>query len=116
MRELTLRVENAQISINGQAYGLRMSDLELFTAAQALFARLENLTASAPTAEELLSALREAVALLEQALGAGAVQSIAAGSPVSLPLAVEWLGALAEEAAAHCADALLQEDGVDGVG
>lgn len=110
MRELTLRVEHPQIRINGRAFGLRLSDMELYTRAQALFKRLEHLADTPCTGEELLSALREVTALLNETLGDGATLAISEGGPVSLPLAVEWLGALAEEAAAHYADGVLEED------
>ena len=52
--------------------------------------------------------------LIDEALGEGAVLRISGGRPVNLPLAVEWLAALAGEAAEHCADAALTEDGACG--
>ena len=112
MRELTLRVENPKIKINGRVFALLLSDLELYARAQALFERYARFADTPRTAEEVLAAAAEAMALLEEALGAGAAGVIADGRPVSLALAVEWLGALAQEAAEHYAD-LAARDGDD---
>ena len=114
MRELTLRVEDPQLSINGQVYALQLTDVELFTRAQAVLdacARLGN--APADTAQ-LLAAAHGAVAVLDAALGEGAALRISGGRPVSLPLALEWLATLAREAAEHCADEALAQDGACG--
>lgn len=110
MRELMLRVERPQIKINGQVFDLRLTDIELYTRAQALFERLEGFASLPRTTEEMLMTLREVTALLDEALGEGATHAISDGAPVSLPLAIEWLGALAGEAAAHYVDGVLKED------
>ena len=110
MRELTLRVESPTIRINGQVYNLQLSDMELYTRAQALFERCERLAAGPRSTEAVLAASRDAVALLDDALGRGAAQAIGGGAPVSLALALDWLGALAREAAEHYAELAVAED------
>jgi hypothetical protein len=115
MRELTLRVEDPNIRINGHVFTLRLTDLELFTRVQALYERYERIAAEERDAETVLAAAGEAAALLEEALGSGAVGVIAGGRPVSLALAVEWLGALAKEAAEHYAELALRDGDEAGV-
>lgn len=110
MRELTLRVEDPRIEINGQSFSLLMSDMELYAQAQALLARCAALGDGPPDPARVLAAAGEAAALLDRALGEGAVRRISGGKPVSLPLALEWLGALAGEAAEHYTELLLAED------
>ena len=110
MRELTLRVECPQITVNGHTFDLRMNDVELYTNIHALFTRLSVAGAEAAAPEDALLAIREAVALLEAALGEGAAARIGGGKPVSLPLVLEWLGALAAEAAEHFVAQTLAED------
>jgi hypothetical protein len=115
VRELLLRVETPQININGHRFDLRLSDLELFTRAQALFERYERFTDTPHPPREVLEAAREVAALLEEALGEGALMKISDGRPVSLALAMEWLAALAQEAANNClAEALNDEEPSDG--
>ncbi len=114
MRQLTLRVEDMDIAINGQPFALRMSDAALFTRAQAVLDSCATLADAPVTAARVLDAARQVTGLIEEALGEGAVGRISGGRPVSLPLAVEWLAALAGEAAEHCADAALTEDGACG--
>jgi len=110
MRELTMRVERPQIKINGQLFDLHLTDIELYTRAQAVLEGLEQFHDAPRTPEEVLSALREVTGLLEASLGEGATRAISNGAPVSLPLAIEWLGTLAGEAAAHYVDGVLEED------
>jgi len=110
VRTLTLRVEKPQITINGQVYDLRLSDMELYTRAQTLFERFARLAETPMTAEAALSATREAVQLVDEALGAGAAKQISDGHPIRFPLAVEWLSLLAAEAAAHYVDTVLEEE------
>ena len=110
MRELTLRVETPMIRINGQVFSLQLSDMELYARAQALFERCERLAAGPRSTEAVLAASRDAAALLNEALGKSAVQTISGGAPVSLALALEWLGALAHEAAEHYAELAVAED------
>ncbi len=109
MRELTLRVENPSIRINGHAFVLRLTDLELFTRVRALYERYERFAAEEHGAEAVLAVAGEATALLEEALGSGAAGVIADGKPVSLALTVEWLGALAREAAEHYAELAMRD-------
>ena len=109
MRELTLRVESPEIHINGECYALHLDDLDLYTQADALLKRCAALP-QAGDADAVLDAARAVTALLEAALGEGAIRRISGGKPVSLPLAIEWLGALAGEAAAHYTAVALQED------
>lgn len=110
MRELTLRVERPQIKINGQVFDLRLADIELYTRAQTLFEGLENFADLPHMPQEVLSTLQKVTDLLDESLGEGATRAISDGTPVSLPLAIEWLGALAGEAAAHYVDGVLEED------
>lgn len=110
MRQLTLRVEDPRIEINGQGFALLMSDMELYASAQALLDRCTALGEGAPDPARVLEAAHEAAALLDAALGEGALRRISGGRPVSLPLALEWLGALAREAAEHYTELLLAED------
>jgi hypothetical protein len=110
MRELQLRVECPQICINGHRFDLLLSDLDLYTRAQALFSRCERMADAPRTATDILTAAGEATALLETALGSGAVSTISGGHSVSLTLALEWLGALAREAAEHYVDATLSDE------
>lgn len=107
MRSLTLRVEDPQIVINGNPYSLRMTDWALYARAQEVLALCERLADAPATPAGVLSALGEVTTLLEQALGEGALGAISGGRPVSLPLAIEWLAALAREAAEHCANGAL---------
>ena len=109
MRALTLRVERPQITINGQAYNLRLSDMEIYTRTQALLERFARLADTPLTADTALAATREAVQLFEEILGAGTAKQISEGSPISLTLAVEWLGTIATEAAAHYVDTVLED-------
>ncbi len=110
MRQLTLRVEDPRIEINGQGFSLRMSDMELYARVQELLARCTELGDGLPDPARVLAAAGDAAALLDAALGEGAVARISGGRPVSLPLALEWLGALAREAAEHYTELLLAED------
>jgi hypothetical protein len=113
MRELQLRVENPELTINGHVFALGLSDLELFMRAQALFQRYEHF-ADAPRAPgEVLAAAGDVSALLEAALGQGAIGIISGGKPVSLSLAIKWLGSVAREAAEHYAETALEEDAMD---
>ena len=120
MRQLTLRVEDAGLTINGERFTLRMTDVELFTRAQAVLDRCAALADEPVTPARVLDAARLVTGLIDEALGEGATMRVSEGRPVSLPLAVEWLAALAQEAAEHCADSLLREDGAlpsaDGAG
>ena len=109
MRELTLRVESPEIIINGECYALHMDDLDLYTQADDLLKRCAALPQTGDGGT-VLEAARAVTALLEAALGQGAIRQISGGKPVSLPLAIEWLGALAGEAAAHYTALALQED------
>jgi len=109
MRELTLRVEDPELNINGVCYALRLSDIDLYTQADALLQRCAALPQTSDSAD-VLAAARDVAALLEAALGEGAIARISGGNPVNLPLAIEWLGALAGEAAAHYTALALQED------
>ena len=111
MRQLTLRVEDAGITINGERFALRMTDVELFMRAQAVLDTCTALADTSAGAAHVMDAARAVTGLIEEALGEGAVARISGGRPVSLPLAVEWLAALARDAAEHCADGLLAEDG-----
>ena len=111
MRQLTLRVEDAGITINGERLTLRMTDVELFTRAQAVLDTCAALADAPATAARVMDAARAVTGLIDEALGEGAALRISGGRPVSLPLAVEWLAALARDAAEHCADGLLLEDG-----
>jgi len=110
MREITLRVEEPRIRINGEEYPLRLSDMALHSRASALLAACAAFGTNPPEAETVLQTAQEAAALLEEALGEGAIKRISGGRPVSLPLAIEWLGELAREAAEHSVNALLAED------
>lgn len=110
MRELTLRVETPTICINGNPYPLLLSDLELYTRAQALLAQCAGLEGGERAPQAVLAAAQAAAALLDEALGAGATRAISGGAPVSLSLALEWLGALAREAAEHYAALAVAED------
>jgi len=114
MREIALRVEEPTVSINGQAFALRLSDVELFTRAQDVLDACARLGDVPVDAARVLAAARDVTGLLEEALGTGAAARISGGRPVSLPLAIEWLAALAQEAAAHCADEALAQDGACG--
>lgn len=110
MRSLTLRVESPQITINGRPFTLRMSDTELYTRACELFDACERFGGERGEPARALALLNDAVKLIEATLGEGAVAEISEGKPVSLTLALEWLGELAREAAEHCvSDALLEE-------
>ncbi len=110
MRTLQLRVETPEICINGHMFALQLTDLELYSRAQALLECLTQLDKQPRTAEELLAATGDVAALLEAALGAGAMGIIGDGKPVNLPLAIEWLGALAQEAAQHYTDIALDDE------
>lgn len=114
MREVTLRVEDPAIRINGQVYALRMNDLTLYTRVQALMEQCAGLAAGAVTADTALTVFSEANAILTDALGDGAVSAISGGRPVSLPLMLEWLSLLAQEAAGHYAQEALREDDAPG--
>ncbi|NLI21753.1 MAG: hypothetical protein GX418_09425 [Clostridiales bacterium] len=116
MRELTLRVDCPRLSINGEPYDLRLTELELYTRAQALFARCARFGETAAQAGELLAAARDAAGLLDETLGEGAAARISGGRPVSLTLALEWLGVLAEEAAVRFASRAAEDDEDDGGG
>ncbi|MCE5343841.1 MAG: hypothetical protein LLF96_09735 [Eubacteriales bacterium] len=110
MREIMLRVECPKIKINGQVFDLLLSDLDIYTRAQALFARCEHIADAPRATAEILSAAGEATTLLEAALGGGAIAAISGSRPVSLTLALEWLGMLAREAAEHYADATQNDE------
>ena len=110
MRELTLREETPQITINGKKIHMRLSDVELYLRAQALFAKWAERTQMPLTAEEIGESARETFGLLDQALGAEAARQVSGGKPVSLALAMEWLGLLAEECAAHYTELALEEE------
>ena len=110
MRALQLRVENPQIEINGIPFALKLDDLELYTRAQEELTRLTQFGEEPQTPQTMLAALRRVTALLAETLGTGAVRAIAGECPVSLPLAIEWLSLLAQEAAEHAMDIALQED------
>ena len=110
MRELTLRVEDPQICINGCTFSLLLDDLELYTRAQAVFETYAQFAQTPKTPAQVLAAGAEVTAMLEQALGVGAVCAISGGKPVSLPLALEWLGEIAREAADHYADLAPDEE------
>lgn len=114
MREVTLRVENPAIRINGQVYALRMNDLVLYTRVQALMEHCAGLAAGAVTTDMALAVFSEANAIFTDALGDGAVSAISGGRPVSLPLMLEWLSLLAQEAAGHYAQEALREDDAPG--
>jgi len=114
MRELTLRVEDPSIRINGQVFTLRLNDLTLYTRVRTLLEKCAGLAADATTAETALAVADEANAILNDALGDGAVNSISEGRPVSLSLMLEWLSLLAQEAAGHYAREALREDGAPG--
>ena len=102
MRELQLRLEEPEIQINGRAFALQLSDLELFTRVTQLFERMKALEAGEHTPAEILALAREASALLDAALGENAAPKISGGRPVSLPLLTEWLATLAQNAAEQC--------------
>lgn len=110
MRELTLRVESPRITVNGIAFDMLLSDVELYMQIHNLFTRLSVAGGETASPESVLAATREAVALVEAALGEGAVRRIAGEKPVSLPLALEWLGAMAAETAEHYVAQTLAED------
>ena len=110
MRELALRVESPRITVNGSTFDLQLSDVELYTKIHHLFTRLTVAEHETSSPEHVLAATREAVALVEAALGEGATARIAGGKPVCLPLALEWLGAMAAEAAEHFVAQTLTED------
>ena len=114
MREVTLRVEDPSIRINGQVYTLRLNDLTLYTRVRTLLEKCAGLAAGATTAEAALAVAGEANAILTDALGEGAVSAISGGRPVSLSLMLEWLSLLAQEAAGHYAREALREDGAPG--
>jgi hypothetical protein len=114
MREVTLRVEDPSIRINGQVFTLRLNDLTLYTRVQALLEKCAGLAAGATTAETALAVAGEANAILNDALGDGAGNSISGGRPVSLSLMLEWLSLLAQEAAGHYAREALREDDAPG--
>ena len=109
MRALTLRVEHPQITINGQAYDLRLSDMEIYTRAQALLERFTHLDNTPPTPDTALTATRETIRLIEEILGSGAALQISEGHPIRFSLAVEWLSTIAAEAAAHYVDTVLED-------
>ena len=110
MRALQLRVVNPQIEINGIPFSLKLDDLALYTRAQEELTALSQFGDEPQTPQTVLAALHRVTALLEETLGEGAVRAIAGDCPVSLPLAIEWLGLLAQEAAEHAMDTALQED------
>ena len=114
MREVTLRVEDPSIRINGQVFTLRLNDLTLYTRVQALLEKCAGLAAGATTTETVLAVAGEANAILNDALGDGAVNAISGGRPVSLPLMLEWLSLLAQEAAGYYAREALREDDAPG--
>ena len=114
MREVTLRVEDPAIRINGQVYALRINDLTLYTRVQALMEQCAGLAAGAVTADTALAVFGEANAIFTDALGDGAVSAISGGRPVSLPLMLEWLSLLAQEAAGYYAREALREDDAPG--
>ena len=110
MQDITLRVEEPRIRINGEEYPMRLTDVALCVRAGAVLEACAAFGDVPPSPEAVLRTAQDAAAVLEDALGAGAVMRISGGRPVSLPLAVEWLGTLAHAAAEGCADALLAED------
>ena len=60
MRELTLRVENPRIKINGAVFALCLSDAELYLRAQTLFAGFAARADAPLTGAEVAQAARDA--------------------------------------------------------
>ncbi|MDD3212307.1 MAG: hypothetical protein PHY64_01465 [Eubacteriales bacterium] len=111
MRELHLRAEHPKIRLNGRVFSLLLSDLDLYLRARALFAEYERIAREPKVEEALLAAAQQTTALLETALGPDAVPYLSGGHPVGLPLAMEWLGELAREAAEHYTELALSDEG-----
>ncbi len=86
------------IEVNGHVFTLRMSDADIFDQALKISARYAKLSAKTPPAQ-VLKAVRECAAAVDEMLGEGAMAKISAGRPVRMADALNVMTLIAEAAA-----------------
>lgn len=96
MKQITLRHEQPQISIDGMVFDLRMSDYDIVKRCQDIFTRFKDYAKTKHNVDEIISDLTSIRNTVDDILGEGAMAKLAQGKPVGIALAIEWVAAIAQ--------------------
>ncbi len=110
MRNLTLTPAKAPtLNINGKTFEVQVNDVAIMDMAGEVKEKYSRLSKGKHPPGEVLSAAREVAECIDKILGDGAVAAISQGKPVSVALAMEWLGAISTAAIEEYAGELEQK-------
>ncbi|MDO4541496.1 MAG: hypothetical protein Q4C00_01520 [Bacillota bacterium] len=94
MKKLTIEFEQPQIEVNGIVFDLQKSDGDIFQKAMDIEKKYEDLNAD--NEEEVLAALREVTAYIDEMLGSGAMAKISGGKPIGMVKSIEVMSLIAQ--------------------
>ena len=111
MRKFVLEMpEDWRFEINGHIFDVRKSDADILSKCAEFQGKYAGLAA---LKENRIAAISEAVnevaAYIDEVLGAGAVQKISGGKPVSISCAINWLAAIFAEVLQHSGSKYISE-------
>lgn len=93
MKKLTLTVpELEQIEINGETFDVLMSDIDIINKSADYHKKYKNIGTT--DIEKTRTAVNEAVGIIDNILGDGAVKRISQGRPVGMITITNWLTAI----------------------
>jgi hypothetical protein len=96
MKQITLRHEQPQISIDGIVFDLQMSDYDIIKRCQEIFTKFKGYEKSKHSVDEIIADLTAIRSTIDAMLGDGAMAKLAQGKPVGIALAIEWVAAIAQ--------------------
>lgn len=96
MKEITLRHEQPQISIDGMVFDLQMSDYDIIKRCNEIFTKYRDYEKSKHSVDEIIADLTTIRSTIDAMLGDGAMAKLAQGKPVGIALVIEWVAAIAQ--------------------